>query len=164
MPAAGDWVLLTGRAAPSGGTGGTEGWVVETVLERRTPVVRAQVAAGSSHGQVLGADAEVAAVVEGMEPDVDLGRIERLLALAWSSGARPLVVLTKADLVPDVDALVTEVAQAAPGVDVLAVSATTDDGLAPLRTLLAGGATVALLGASGRRQVHAAQRAGPPAR
>lgn len=138
-PVTGDWVLLTdtaGRVA------------VERVLPRRSAVVRAQVG-GTSHGQVLAANADVVAVVEGLAPDPDPGRLERLLALAWASGARPVVVLTKSDLVPDPTVLAGEAARLAPGADVLVTSAATGAGLAPLRDVLAGGATIALLGASG---------------
>ena len=145
VPAAGDWVLV--HRTPSTAADGPA--VVSHVLPRRTAVVRAQVAQGSSYGQVLAANADVAAVVEGMAPDVDLARIERLLALAWSSGATPVVVLTKSDLVAFPLALVQDVAEVAPGVEVLAVSSTDGTGLDPLRTWLAEGATIALLGASG---------------
>lgn len=144
VPAAGDWVVVADWPDRRATT--------EAVLPRRTAVVRAQVASGSTHGQVLAANAGVVAVVEGMAPDPDQGRLERLLALAWSSGAQPLVVLTKADLVADPTALVAEVRDLAPGCDVVATAATADDdgpGLVRLRELLADGATVALLGASG---------------
>lgn len=152
VPAAGDWVLLDHpgpRAAAGAGPGGATRPDVVEVLPRRTAVVRAQVAAGSSYGQVLAANADVAVVVEGMAPDVDLARVERLLALAWSSGARPVVVLTKSDLVALPEALRREVEAVAPGADVHAASAARDEGLEPLRNLLATGATLALLGASG---------------
>ena len=82
-PAAGDWVLVD-RGDPGAGTDPT----VHEVLPRRTAVVRLQVGKGS-HGQVLAANADVVAVVEGLDPDPDTGRIERLLALAWASGATP---------------------------------------------------------------------------
>lgn len=141
VPAAGDWVVVA--SWPDGRH------TAEQVLPRRTSVIRAQVAAGSSFGQVLAANVDVVAVVEGMVPAPDLGRIERLLALAWSSGARPAVVLTKADAVPQPQDLLDDVRALAPGADVLAVSATADTGLDPLRQWLSGGATIALLGASG---------------
>ena len=139
-PVTGDWVVTT---APT-----PDRVVVDTVLPRRSAVVRAQVD-GSSRGQVLAANADVAAVVEGLFPDPDPGRIERLLALAWSSGARPVVVLTKADLVGDPLAIADDVARIAPGADVITTSATDGSGLAELRSWLAEGATIALLGASG---------------
>lgn len=139
-PVTGDWVVVES----SGGGGHT----VTGVLPRRSAVVRAQVD-GSSHGQVLAANADIAAVVEGLFPDPDPGRIERLLALAWSSGARPVVLLTKADLVDDPQAIADDVARIAPGSEVVTTSAADGSGLAELRGWLSGGATIALLGASG---------------
>ena len=48
-----------------------------------------------SRGQVLAANIDVAAVIEPIDPSPDLGRVERLLALAWESGARPVVAADK---------------------------------------------------------------------
>ena len=119
-PCVGDWVAA--RTWPDGRV------TAEAVLPRRTAFVRADVTPGTSHGQVLATNVDLAVVVEGLHPEPDLGRIERFLALAWESGATPLVVLTKADLVPDADQVRADVAAAAPGVDVLTVSSTTGDG------------------------------------
>lgn len=140
-PCVGDWVAIRPWA--------DERTTVEAVLARRTVFVRAAVSPGVSHGQVLAANADVAVVVEGLHPEPDLGRVERFLALAWESGAVPLVVLTKADLVPDAAQLRADVAAAAPGVEVLVVSAPTGQGLADLRAYVRPGRTLALLGPSG---------------
>src|SRR5690606_18760758 len=83
--------------------------------------------------------------------ELELARVERFLALAWESGAQPLVVLTKADLVPDPvtrSHLVADVETSAPGVPVYAVSARTGEGLDVLAAVAAGGTSV-LLGQSG---------------
>ncbi|RMH83787.1 MAG: ribosome small subunit-dependent GTPase A, partial [Actinomyces sp.] len=79
------------------------------------------------------------------------GRIERLVVLAEDSGATPLVVLTKIDLVgPDeVDEVRATVAAVAPGVDVLTVSNVTGAGLGEVRRRLGRGRTLALVGPSG---------------
>jgi len=74
---------------------------------------------------------------------------ERLVALAWDSGATPLVVLTKADLVPDPDVLADDLRASAPGVEVVVVSAARPDGLQPLAAHLATGRTFCLVGRSG---------------
>lgn len=142
-PSAGDWVLVE-PADPCLGTRAG----VQDVLPRRTAVVRLQVGK-SSHGQVLAANADVVAVVEAMHPDPDTGKVERLLALAWASGAVPVVVLTKADLAAHPQAIVDEMAQCAPGVLVLATSTLDGVGLGPLRDMLVRGRTIAFLGASG---------------
>jgi ribosome biogenesis GTPase len=118
------------------------------VLPRRTTIVRAEVG-GSSRGQVLASNVDVIAIVVGLVPEPNIVRIERFLALAWESGARPVVVLTKSDLVGDAESVAEDVAVAAPGADVLVCSATTGAGMDDVRALLDGNATLALLGSSG---------------
>jgi ribosome biogenesis GTPase len=140
-PCVGDWV-----AARTWSDGRL---TAEAVLPRRTAFVRANVTPGTSHGQVLATNVDLAVVVEGLHPEPDLGRIERFLALAWESGATPLVVLTKADLVPDADQVRADVAAAAPGVDVITVSSTTGEGMDAVREHVLPGRTLALLGPSG---------------
>ncbi|HEY0473527.1 MAG TPA: ribosome small subunit-dependent GTPase A [Kribbella sp.] len=139
-PCTGDWVAL--RHWPD------DRITVEALAPRRTAIVRAE-AGGTSKGQVLAANVDVIAIVVGLEPEPNIGRIERFLALAWESGARPVVVLTKADLVVDADSVAQDVATAAPGADVLVCSATTGEGLEAVRALLEDNATMALLGVSG---------------
>ena len=140
LPCAGDWVVV--RAWPDGRT------TIEAVLPRRTAVVRASADKDSS-GQVLAANIDTAAVVEPVDPAPDMGRVERLLALAFQSRAVPVVLLTKADLVPDVRTIVAQVSAVAPGVPVYAVGAEVGLGLDAVRPLVAHGRTLGLLGASG---------------
>src|SRR5258706_8758146 len=140
LPCVGDWVAL--RTWPDRRV------TVEAVLPRRTQVVRAT-ADRESQGQVLAANLDVAAVVEPLDPAPDLGRIERLLALAWESGARPLVLLTKADLLARPGPVAAQVAGAVTGAEVVVVSARRGTGLDRLRPLVGPGATLGLLGASG---------------
>jgi ribosome biogenesis GTPase / thiamine phosphate phosphatase len=141
VPVAGDWVVVA-RWPDARAT-------VEAVLARRACVCRAQVARGSSYAQVLAANVDVVAVVEGLVPDPDAGRVERLLALAWASGAEPVVLLTKADLVPDAAGDAARVASLAPGCPVRTVATPTGEGVPQVRATLHGGRTLALLGASG---------------
>lgn len=140
-PCVGDWAAL--RDWPDGRV------TLEAVLPRRTAFVRASVTPGTSHGQLLAANVDVAVIVEGLLPEPDLGRIERFLALAWTSGADPVVVLTKADLVPDAEPVAEEVAAAAPGAAVHAVSAATGLGMDAVWGYCRPGRTLALLGPSG---------------
>ncbi|WP_405974695.1 ribosome small subunit-dependent GTPase A [Streptomyces sp. NBC_00988] len=137
----GDWVAVEPAGNPR---------YVRTYLPRRTAFVRST-SSKRSEGQILAANVDHAIVAVPLTGDLDLGRIERFLALAWESGARPVVVLTKADLVPDavtLSYLVQDVETAAPGVPVLAVSAATGDGIDVLAAVAAGGTSV-LLGQSG---------------
>jgi ribosome biogenesis GTPase len=98
---------------------------------------------------VLAANIDVAFVVHPLTADPRPGRIERFLTLAWTSGARPLVVLSKADTVNDASAIQAEVAAASPGVDVVVVSVVSGEGMSELRSLVTSGRTVAFLGVSG---------------
>jgi len=138
----GDWAAVD----PEGG----DPRYVRTLLPRRTAFVRST-SSKRSEGQILAANVDHAIVAVSLAVELDLGRIERFLALAWESGAQPLVVLTKADLVPDAVTLahlVQDVELSAPGVSVLPVSALGGDGLDVLVAHVRGGTSV-LLGQSG---------------
>lgn len=139
-PAVGDDVVL--GAQPDGTP------TLAALAPRRTAVTR-DGADRTSHSQVLAANVDVVLVVEHLDPDPSAGRLERLLTLAWRSGAVPVVVLTKADLVPDPEGMADEVRRVAIGADVHAVSATGGTGLDPLRALLAPGRTLVVVGPSG---------------
>ncbi|WP_436739539.1 ribosome small subunit-dependent GTPase A [Streptomyces sp. BBFR102] len=138
----GDWAALD----PEGG----RPRYVRHYLPRRTAFVRSG-SSNRSDGQVLAANIDRAVVAVPLAVELDLARIERFTALAWESGAEPLVVLTKADLVPDpvtLGHLVADVERAAPGVTVLAVSSADGTGTERLAALVGSGTTV-LLGQSG---------------
>jgi ribosome biogenesis GTPase len=139
-PCTGDWCIV--RTWPDGPL------TIEAVLERRTAVIRAE-ASGSSRGQVLVANVDAIGVVVGLHPEPNLSRIERLLALAWESGAHPIVVLTKADLVADAEDLANEVRRDCAGVDVVVCSTVTGLGIDELRALIGPRGTIGLVGASG---------------
>src|SRR3954452_1227693 len=139
-PATGDWCIV--QAWPDHRV------TLERILPRRTAVVRA-VAGEQSHGQVLCANVDLAAVVVALHPLPVLAKVERLLALSWESGARQLVILTKADLVADADQVAEDVTAAAPDVDVLVVSTRSGLGVQDLRNRAQGRLTMAMLGASG---------------
>ncbi|MEU6572226.1 ribosome small subunit-dependent GTPase A [Streptomyces sp. NPDC046805] len=138
----GDWVAVDPE--------GADPRYVRTLLPRRTAFVRST-SSKRSEGQILAANVDHAIVAVSLAVEVDLGRVERFLALAWESGAQPVVVLTKADLVPDAVTLahlVQDVEATAPGVPVLGVSAVHGGGLDVLLALV-GGRTSVLLGQSG---------------
>ncbi|MFI6103387.1 ribosome small subunit-dependent GTPase A [Streptomyces sp. NPDC051310] len=137
----GDWAAVETNGNPR---------YVRACLPRRTAFVRST-SSSRSEGQILAANVDHAVIAVSLAVELDLGRIERFLALAWESGAQPLVVLTKADLVPDPDGLsylVRDVETTAPGVQVLPVSSATGEGVDVLAAVVAGGTSV-LLGVSG---------------
>ena len=141
FPAVGDWVVLE-----AGETGGDAR--IRAVLPRATRFSR-RAAGNPTEEQVLAANVDVVFLVSGLDHDFNPRRIERYLVTARDSGAAPVVVLNKADLVADPDAFVAEVQALAPGVPVLAVSARSPGSVAALRQHLGRGRTAALLGSSG---------------
>jgi len=134
--AVGDWV---------GVTGGT----VRAVLPRWSTVARMDPArSGAQAGaQVLAADVDVV-VITAPADRLTAARVERELAVAWDSGAVPVVAVTKVDLDHGTDAA-GDLEMRLRGVDVLATSARTGEGLTELRSLLSSGRTGLLFGASG---------------
>lgn len=141
FPVCGDWVLADDP-------GGQDRTVIRRVLPRRTSFSRKQ-AGTAVAAQVVAANIDVVCLVSGLDSDFNLRRIERYLALAWESGARPVVLLNKADLCSDVDARLAEAMTVAPGAPVLASSAVGGVGVDEILQYAGRGATLAFLGSSG---------------
>ncbi|WP_458683063.1 ribosome small subunit-dependent GTPase A [Prescottella equi] len=136
MVCTGDWVALRPGSQPQ----------VVALLPRRTAIARAS-SDRTSHRQVLAANVDTVVIAVSLAAPVNAGRIERLLALTFDSGARPVIVLTKADLAEHAGADEAAVAALAPGVDILTTSAATGVGLEQLAATVTG--TAVLLGPSG---------------
>lgn len=141
LPAVGDWVALL---APDD----LDVPLVEVVLDRTSAIVRGD-PGGTSDVQVLAANVDIVAVVHPIDRAPNLRRIERELSLAWESGARSAVLLTKADLADDPEVARADVQGVAFGVDVVVTSALTPDGTAPLFDLIRDHRTAVLIGPSG---------------
>ena len=142
LPAAGDWVAVA--RAPSGDGHAT----IHAVLPRRTKLTR-KAAWSATEEQVLAANIDTVLVLTSVTDDLNLRRLERYLTMAWESGARTAVVLTKADALNDVRGSVAEVEAVALGVPVHAVSSLTGAGLDELDPYLGRNQTVVLVGSSG---------------
>jgi len=154
LPCVGDWVLAS--LSHDSATGADPGdararagvSLVHRVLERRTKFSR-QAAGERTTEQVVAANVDTVFLVQSLNRDLNLRRLERYLALLWESGAEPVVVLSKADLCADREPLVAAVERAARGVPVHVTSAFAPGGLEPLQPYLQPGRTVALVGSSG---------------
>jgi ribosome biogenesis GTPase len=141
LPAVGDWVAVR-WTMPS------ERATIQAILPRRSLFSR-KVAGDTTAEQIVAANVDTAFLVAGLDHDFNLRRLERYLAMAWTSGARPVVLLNKADLAHEIDAMRAEVEAIAPGVPVHVISSRYGRGLDELRPYLQPGQTVALLGSSG---------------
>jgi ribosome biogenesis GTPase len=138
-PAVGDWVVLDPRE---------ETHVIRAILPRAGSLVRRRPGAADSE-QVVAANIDLVLIVESLERGPNPRRIERATALAWDGGARPVVVLTKTDLCPDLDAAIDRAREGAPFCDVVPLSSVTGEGFDGLTTRLAPGTTSVLIGPSG---------------
>jgi ribosome biogenesis GTPase len=140
-PVAGDWVALSAKAGEGTAT-------IRAILPRRTAFVR-RAADSVQTLQVIAANIDVVFVVTSMNADLNPRRLERFLAAAWQSGARPVVVLTKADLCEQPEDQAAEIASLAAGCPVLVVSAREGLGLGGLKDHISPGETCVLIGSSG---------------
>ena len=140
LPVVGDWVALD----PAGS--------IVAVLPRRTTISRRaahEPASGVSREQVLAANVDVGFIVQALGQELDRRLLERYLALVLESGVRPVVLLTKADLEEEPNAVADAIANAGADVPVLHVSARTGLGLDAVRETLGPGTTGTLRGPSG---------------
>ena len=140
LPAVGDYVTVSGNASGDS--------LILRTLPRRSYFARR--APGTSFAeQAVAANFDYVFILQSMNRNFNLRRLERYLALAWQSGAAPVVVLTKADLAEEPRAFLAQAESATPGADVRAVSARTGQGLDALAPYLQPGKTLVFLGSSG---------------
>ena len=141
FPKVGDWVALTDypREAKA---------VIHAVLPRRTKLSR-HAAGKRTEEQILAANIDTIFLVQGLDFDFNVRRLERQMVMARESGAEPVVLLNKADLCSDAEARLAEAREAIPGSEVLAVTALASSGLDALRAFLRPARTHLLIGSSG---------------
>ena len=122
---------------------------ITATMPRKTYFSRLDPSSFGHWEQAVAANFNYVFILQSLNHDFNLARAERYLTLAWQSGAQPVIVLTKADLVEDSTPMVTAARNIAIGVPVLAISAATGQGLAALQAYLSPGKSVVLLGSSG---------------
>jgi ribosome biogenesis GTPase / thiamine phosphate phosphatase len=150
FPAVGDWVAVrlpeSGEIAP-----------IEELLPRKSHFSRLAAGGngrrdgGATTQQIVAANIDRVFIVSALDEGrgFNLRRLERYLTLSWNSGASPVLVLNKADLCLDIEAVLAEVAGIAQGVPVLTVSALQKQGLDLIRSHIGRGFTAAFIGPSG---------------
>ena len=150
LAAVGDWVAV--RQTPGERTG-----VIDVILPRRSKFSR-KAAGELTEEQVVAANIDTVFLVMGLDRDYNPRRLERYLLMSYESGARPVVLLTKADLADEVPARIAEVESVAPGVPVhatiavrraLADGAIAEPDVEVIQQYLGVGRTGTLLGSSG---------------
>ncbi|HKV62285.1 MAG TPA: ribosome small subunit-dependent GTPase A [Candidatus Acidoferrum sp.] len=140
-PAVGDWVAAEIHGAETAA-------MIQEVLPRRSKFVR-KMAGKKIEEQVMAANVDTALLVSALDGDFSPRRVERYLAQCWESGARPVIVLNKADACEESREKAAEMERVAVGTVVCVVSARTGEGFGGLQEILKLGQTLVLLGSSG---------------
>ncbi|MDD6157872.1 MAG: ribosome small subunit-dependent GTPase A [bacterium] len=141
FPAVGDFVVIERNAWQGHG-------VIHEILPRKSVFIRKAAGSGNTE-QVVAANIDTLFICMSMNSDFNLRRLERYLAVAWDSGATPVVVLTKADFCPDPAQFVNAVSSVAAGTDIVLTTDREERGYEKLLPYIQRGRTVALIGSSG---------------
>ena len=142
-PAVGDWVLLQIIDQEQKG-------IIHGILPRKSKFSRNE-AGDRNKEQIVAANIDHIFIVNALNCDFNLRRIERYLTLVWDSGAKPVIVLNKADLCNKlgIEKKLSEVQSVAFGVPIHVISCMDGRGFSELEEYCKVGETIALLGSSG---------------
>ncbi|MFA7077798.1 MAG: ribosome small subunit-dependent GTPase A [Syntrophomonas sp.] len=141
-PAVGDFVMLDRNTDTDGHA------IIHQVLTRKSVFIRK--AAGTAHDeQVVASNIDMVFICMSLNNDFNIRRVERYLAIAWDSGAMPVIVLTKSDLCGDIEARLNQIRAVALGVEVVITSSLSEDGCSAIIDYIKPGHTIAFIGSSG---------------
>lgn len=139
LPTVGDWIQ--GNWQPGE-------WVyIESLVERKNLLARKSAGGGSL--QKLGANLDYLLIATALNQDFNLNRLDRYVAMAYSCGIHPVILLTKADLVDNPGEFLDETTERFPFIDIHGVSTVENWNLDCLEKYLQPGKSVALVGSSG---------------
>jgi len=142
-PAVGDWVQV--QMVDQGSRA-----IIHTICQRKTILKRKTAGKKISH-QLIAANIDTAFIVQSLDADYNLRRLERYMVMVYDGGIRPVVLLSKSDLLPShaIDKRLDETGSLFPDLGIIAFSNKTGDGLDSITALLTPGNTYCLLGSSG---------------
>lgn len=140
-PAVGDFVMVTiGNVdSPS---------IIHTVLTRKSVFERTSLNL-TDQTQVIAANIDIVFICMSLNANYNLSRIERYLSIAWDSGAKPIIILTKSDLCEDTVTILAEIERVALGCDIIVTSAFDEATINTLHAHLQKGITASFIGSSG---------------
>ena len=140
-PKVGDWVLI--KKLP-----GENKAVIEEVLPRKTSISRKRAGEDIAE-QIIATNIDIAFIVQGLDGDFNVSRLERYVAMAKEGGCEPVILLNKSDLTENAQTKLDEIKQIFPGLKIFLVSAITLQGIEEIRSLITEGLSVVFVGSSG---------------
>ena len=139
-PTVGDWVAVKPIDNAS--------YIIHGVLPR-TSCLQRQKVDGDPEAQVVAANVDACFIVQSLHGDFNIPRLDRYIAFAANASVVPVVILNKADLVPEAEALTEQVRQTYPDITVFMVSSVSGEGVGPIKEYMEPGKTYVAVGSSG---------------
>ena len=141
-PSVGDFVLLD-RLEDNHGNA-----IIHKVLDRNSIFVR-KAAGTSNQEQVVASNIDIVFICMALNSDFNLRRLERYIAVAWDSGATPIIILTKSDLCDDLNEKLDLVENVAIGIEIVMINTIQENGWIEVEKYIKEGVTAAFIGSSG---------------
>ena len=142
FPAVGDWVALTIYDDAFS--------VIHKILPRQSIITR-QAVGQFGEIQIIATNIDYAYLIQAVDRDFNINRLERYLTICYSSEVKPIIVLTKTDLIdkPKLNEIIDSIKQRIKDIEVFAISNETRDGYEALKMTIEKGKTYCMLGSSG---------------
>ncbi len=141
-PGVGDWVALDSATDKNSVS------IIQGLLTRKSKFSR-KMAGKNNDEQIIATNIDTIFICMALNSDFNLKRLDRYISLAWSSGATPVVILTKCDLCDDIIKKVELVEETALGIAIIEVSTYSNIGLEEVKKYVEYGKTVGFVGSSG---------------
>lgn len=142
FPAVGDWVAISEYDDNKA--------LIHAVFPRKT-IIERQAVGKNGEAQIIATNIDYAFIVQAVDRDFNINRIERYLTICNASNVKPIIILNKIDLVDDAELakMISSVQQRIANAPVIAISNESKKGIDALKELIVAGATYCLLGSSG---------------
>lgn len=141
FPVTGDWVVIQKLLNQNKA-------IIHHILNRKSKFSR-KIPTSKTQEQIVSANIDMAFIVQGLDHNYNLRRLERYLVMAWESGAKPIIILNKVDLCDDLDEVLQEVESVAFGTPVHTLDSFSMSGYECFSNYLEKGKTFVFLGSSG---------------
>lgn len=142
FPAVGDWVALT--------TYGSDFAVIHKILPRFS-IIKRQAVGQFGEVQIIATNIDYTFLVQAVDRDFNINRLERYLTICYSSKVKPIIILTKTDLINEqkITEITDSIKQRIKNIEVFAISNESQDGYEKIKALIEKGKTYCMLGSSG---------------